>query len=66
MIKCDNQIRLTAVERQQLRYLTGAETSNIKTMRELEKFIKDQLNDQPYCGPGMCLARRVLASYLYL
>jgi hypothetical protein len=65
MINCDNQIRLTAAERQQLHWLTGADTGHIRTRDELERFIKDQLNHRACSGPGACLARRVLASYLY-
>ena len=64
MINCDNQVRLTALERQQLHYLTGVEVAHIKTRQELEGFIKSQLNHRRCSGPGACLARRVLASYL--
>jgi len=64
MIRCEEQVRLTAVERQQLYWLTGADAGHIKTKQDLEKYIKDQMNHQRRCDPGACLARRVLASYL--
>lgn len=65
MINCDEQVRLTAAERQQLHWLTGVDTGHIKTREELEGFVKDQLRRQSCRAPGACLARRVLASYLY-
>jgi len=64
MINYDSQVRLTALERQQLRWLTGADAAHIKTRQELERFIKGHLNHQRCSVPGACLARRVLASYL--
>ena len=65
MIKCDGQVRLSSQEIQQLQWLTGANAGHIKTRQELEGFINDQISRQRYDGPGACLARRVLASYLY-
>lgn len=64
MIYRNNQIRLTEHERGQLRWLTGTDVSQIKPRQELEGFIDAQLRRQRCNGPGACLARRVLASYL--
>ena len=65
MIYCDSQIRLTAQERQQLQFLTGTDAGYIKTKLQLEQYINIQLDKLPCHLPGACLARRVLASYLY-
>ncbi len=64
MIYCNNQIRLTERERGQLRWLTGTDVSHIKTRKEFEGFIDAQLRRQRCNGPGACLARCLLASYL--
>lgn len=65
MIKFDGQVRLSNQETQQLQWLTGADAGHIRTRQELEGFINYHLSRQRCTGPGACLARRVLASYLY-
>ena len=65
MIYCDSEIRLTTQERQQLQYLTGTDAGYIKTKQQLEQFINSQMDKLPCHLPGTCMARRVLASYLY-
>lgn len=64
MIVCDGQVRLTGKEREQLAYLTGSDPGELKSLQELEAFITRHALRQDCRGPGACLARRLLLSYL--
>jgi hypothetical protein len=66
MLICDDQIRLTANERQQLAALTGGDPAGIKTKTDLAAFVKSHqsLLEDRYGRATACFARRVLYSFL--
>ena len=64
MLVADNQVRLTDIERKQLSFLTGSDASHIRTVDELEQFVKQHGYSDRLSGPGACLAKRLLFSFL--
>jgi len=64
MLVSEEKIRLTAMERRQLTGITGVDTSHIKSVDQLNGFIHDQIEKLQCHGPGACLAKRLLLSFL--
>ena len=64
MIVCEDQIRLTRKEREHLAGLTGADPVHIKSMTQLESFIRLHAARLSNRGPGACLAKRLLLSFI--
>jgi len=64
MLVADDQVRLTDIEKNQLAFITGSDASHIKTVDELEQFVNQHGYSERLRGPGACLAKRLLFSFL--
>lgn len=64
MVIYEQHVELSKSEKKQLRCITGVEPVNIKTVSQLEDFIKSHAPKLKYAGPGACMARRLLFSFM--